>query len=147
MSRTLEQLRAKHALDEIMFVAEKGDDKEALAFKKKYATHVRRTPTRILNNGLGQALAFLLADAEGNDKSPSGLFYKNIFENWLVGKKTPTKPQIIYEVVDGDEKNLISELMKGDRHSYIRAQVEALALLNWVKKFTDAYLPKDTGGE
>jgi CRISPR-associated protein Cmr5 len=136
MSRTLEQHRAKYALGRIQHVQgfTKSDD------KARYATLVRKLPTMILNNGLGQALAFLLADDEGKDK-PSGGLYKHI-EKWLSGPIDPDHPARVYR---GDTPSLIDQLINGDRAQYLRAQQEALALLVWMKKFADAYLPK--GGE
>ena len=138
MSRTLEQHRAKYALDQIQEVHgfSKNDD------KAKYGTLVRKLPVMILNNGLGQALASLLADDEGKRKNPSWHLYQDLQE-WLAGSQAPTThPSRVY--TDG-ASNLIEQLMSGDRAKYLRAQREALALLVWMKKFADAYLPK--GGE
>jgi CRISPR-associated protein Cmr5 len=137
MSRTLEQYRAKYALDSIQ---------EVLGFpqnvdKAKYGATIRKLPAMILNNGLGQALAYLLADDEGKHSKPSWLLYQD-FQEWLSGPPAPTHPSRTY--TDGTP-NLIEQLMSGDREKYLRAQQEALALLVWMKKFTDAYLPK--GGE
>lgn len=138
MSRTLEQQRAKYALEEVQKVAGFADKDD----KVKYATRVRKLPTMILNNGLGQALAYLLADAEGKQDTPSGYLYRQ-FQDWLSGPAAPaTYPCRVY--TDGT-RDLIKQLMAGDRTDYLRAQREALALLVWMVKFIDAYLPK--GGD
>lgn len=131
MNRTLEQQRAKYALKA---VNSQKDRKEAA----EYGRHIRRLPAMILNNGLGQALAFLLADDEGKNK-PSGEVYKNLAE-WTCGAADAEHPRRIYAGND-----LIKELMGGDREAYIIAQQETLRLLTWMKKFADAYLPK--GGD
>jgi CRISPR-associated protein Cmr6 len=129
MNRTLEQHRAKFALDTIN--KEKSNADNAAA----YGRNVKRLPAMILNNGLGQAMAFLLAD----DKTPSKVFYKDM-QTWLCGVCDDTHPRRVYLNAD-----LIKELMDGDRSSYIQAQQEALRLLTWMKKVADAYLPKSGG--
>ena len=134
MSRTLEQHRAKYALDQVSVVGvpHKEDN------KAKYGTLVRRLSAMIMNNGLGQALAFLLADDEGEHKKPSWLLYQQL-QDWLSGPATSERPSRIYI---GTEPNLIQHLMLGNREGYQRAQQESLALLAWMTKFADAYLPK-----
>jgi CRISPR-associated protein Cmr5 len=124
MSNTLEQERAKYALEAINKF-EKGD-------KEKYRTLIKKLPAMILNNGLGQALAFLLADDEGKNK-PSGRLYECLQE-WI-------NQQGIYTT-----GNFIDSLMNGDRTKYMHAQHESLKLLTWMTKFADAYLPKAEGG-
>ena len=121
MSQTLEQKRAKHALNCIDEIIKKNQ------LKEKYSTFVSRMPTMILNNGLGQALAFLLSKSE-NKEDAAKTFY-NQLQAWLCGSDG------IYP-----EGNLIRLLMDNDRKKYIHAQSETLALLNWMKKFSDAYL-------
>jgi CRISPR-associated protein Cmr5 len=133
MRQTLEQKRAKYAMDAVNKQKE-GEDPES------YGRHVRRMPAMILNNGLGQALAFLLADAEGEGKTPSMKLYKDI-ETWLCGSESDDYPRRIYG--NGD---LIQLLMQRSRHLYIHAQNETLSLLRWMTKFADAYLPKARGG-
>lgn len=138
MSRTLEQHRAKYALDRIEEVKGLPKDED----KAKYARLVRKLPAMVRNNGLGQTVAFLLADAEGKDQTPSGRLYRHLQE-WLCGPSgAADRPSRVY-ICNG--QNLIGQLMAGDRASYLRAQREALALLVWMSKFADAYLPK--GGE
>ncbi len=153
MSRTLEQKRAKYALaDAVIPIKEKHDDlkskkgineeaekefKKYDKFVKKYATYVRRTPIRILNNGLGQALAFLLSKQE---KEASAKHFYEQLQTWLCGIKDDMHPMRVYTTGTQD---LINQLMEGTRQEYMRAQIETLALLNWMKKFADAYLPED----
>lgn len=129
MSQTLEQKRAKYALDAITKAKENDKEKNG----EGYGRHVRKLPAMILNNGLGQALAFLLADG----KEPSKKLYEDIQE-WLRGESKVDCPRRIYA---GSEA-LIKSLMAGDRSQYLQAQDESLKLLVWMKKFADAYLPK-----
>ncbi|MDH4100765.1 MAG: type III-B CRISPR module-associated protein Cmr5 [Nitrospirota bacterium] len=124
MSMTLEQERAKYAFDAIAaFTGDKG----------KYATHIKKLPAMILNNGLGQALAYLLADDKGEYSAPSWSLYSQL-RVWMTRKC----------ICSGND--LMDSLMKGDSTQYMHAQHESLKLLAWMTKFADAYLPKTEGG-
>lgn len=125
MSRTLEQDRAKYSLEKVLGF--KGKDGSS-----EYSTLVKKLPAMILNNGFGQALAFLLSRSEGKKDAASWLLYSQL-QAWLVMRG-------IYQ---GD--NLISALMDGERKSYMHAQQEALSLLTWMMKFTNAYLTEKGG--
>ena len=133
MSRTLEQLRASYAMH---FVTDYGGD------QSKLATHIQKTPIRILQNGLGQALAFLLSDNEGKrgeQRKPSGHLYDQL-QGWLCGPDIPGRPCRVY---NSQECNLMKQLVEGERASYLQAQEEAIRLFIWLKKFADAYLDKE----
>lgn len=129
MSQTLEQKRAKYALDAITKAKENDREKNG----EGYGRHVRKLPAMILNNGLGQALAFLLADAEKDKQKASYQLYTDL-NDWLCKKDNS---RCIF-----DNGDLIKSLMDNDRSQYLQAQNEALKLLVWIKKFADAYLPK-----
>ena len=134
MSRTLEQQRATYAMN---FVTGYTGD------KAKLATHIRKTPIRILQNGLGQALAFLLSDNEGktgNERKPSGYLY-DCLEAWLCGPDSPAHPCRVY---NGQQCNFMKQLIEGERGPYLQAQEEAIRLFGWLKKFADAYLEEGT---
>ena len=134
-TQTLEQKRALYALDVIQRHSTRGDDK----YKRRYGTLVRSLPSMILQNGLGQALAYLLADAgKSEEEKPALALYRELQE-WLRGPKDgETRPERVYP--DGD---LIQALMQGSRFDYRRAQEASLALFAWTRKFADAYLPKE----
>lgn len=168
MSQLLTQKRARYALEVIQRVKDSQDKKAAAAFGR----HVRRLPEMVQHNGLGQALAFLLADDAGgiNGKAdsngrwsakehtvtPAGRAYWDL-ETWLCGPREPERhPRRVYpqepfyrEVGTGRDKKgswqaqLITQVMAADRQQYFEAQQEALALLHWMKRFADAYLPKE----
>lgn len=127
-SRTIDQQRADFAYQTMTQYGQHGDD------AKKFATLVRGLPTMVLQNGLGQALAYLLADAEGK-KSPSQELYQRLQE-WLCGATMEGRPERVYE------GKLIEQLMRCSRDDYQRAQQSALGLLAWMRKFADAFLPK-----
>ena len=133
MSRTIDQKRASFA----MAFVRSHIGKE---YQDKLLTHILKAPVQTLQNGLGQMLAFLLADNEGKKNKeikPSGRLYKQI-EKWLCGTDQPDiHPCRVY--TDGSP-DLIQQVMDGTREDYIHAQREALALLGWTKKFAEAWL-------
>lgn len=132
MSHTLEQFRARHALQFVRNYKTNNPDSD---YQAKLRTLIHNAPIQILQNGLGQALAFQLADNEnktGTDRLPSGHLYDCI-QGWLSDRKHPPK------IYDPDDE-LIQQLVEGDRTHYMRAQAETLKLFNWLKKFADAWL-------
>ena len=132
MIRTLEQKRAKFCLE---FIRKFENDEQR---KEKLRTLIQKSPVFILQNGLGQLLAYLLADnagEKGEHQKASGILYCHLQE-WLCGEKGEDNcPCRIYR--DGE---LIKQVIAGNRKDYIRAQEECLALLNWLKKFAETWL-------
>ena len=133
-SQTLEQARARYALERVRMRAPK-DGQKPDESTKKYATHVRSVPAMVLQSGLGQAMAFLLADAEGDLKKPAGWLYEEI-QGWLCGPQSSERPERVY----ASGQDLMQALVAGSRSDYQRAQEASLALLAWMRKFADAYL-------
>jgi CRISPR type III-B/RAMP module-associated protein Cmr5 len=140
MRRLLLQRRAAFALERINAFRDPACNLSKERKPEKMSMHIHKTPIRILNNGLGQALAFLLADNEGKtdtERKESGQLYKWL-QDWLCGECTAEWPCRIYQ-----REDLIAELLASDRRDYIRAQEEMLALFDWLAKFADAYLGKE----
>lgn len=129
MSRTVEQRRAAFALAFIGRHANASSE-----HKSKLSTHIHKTPSLILQCGLGQALAFLLADAGADHTKPSKLLY-NELQIWLCGQRTEQYPMRVYP-----NGNFIDALVNGSRHDYFRTQEESLLLLDWLKKFAASKL-------
>lgn len=130
--QTLEQERAGYALRrvrEALADARKRDD--PAKFLREYGSHVKRLPAMILTNGLGQALAFFLAKAEGDLAEPPGRAYRDV-AHWL-------KERVYTEA--GSSQQVIEQLVSGSRQAYQQATEEALAVLNWFVRFVDAFLP------
>lgn len=136
MRRTLEQQRAAYALRFVTARAGVGGAGEL-------ATHIRKTPIRILQNGLGQAVAFLLSNAEGKQEKPSYRLY-GCLDGWLRSTGSQARedrPCVVYRDEQGDgHRDLIIHLIEGSRRQYQLAEEEALSLFTWLKKFADAYL-------
>lgn len=126
--QTLEQKRAVFAWERVKSL----DD----SLKEKAGMYIRRLPAMTFNNGLGQTLAFLQAKTTETEKSNKLAAHEvfMILADWLI------KERGIYK---GEPENLIKTIAEGDRFQYQLAQEEIWALLNWVKKFADAFLPKE----
>jgi len=144
MTQTLEQKRAKYALGLVNHQKNKKDKKAG----EDYGRHVKKFPAMVLNNGLGQTLAFLLADngkakEKGKEKivKPSKELYNDI-QKWLCGNVDSEYPCRVYS--GGD---LIESLMNGDRSDYVHAQEEVLSFFKWMRKFAEAYLGGDNERE
>ncbi len=129
MSSTLSLERARFALGEVNRAKEQLDEAGA----DDYAALCRRLPAMIVGNGLGQALAYLLADDEGEHKKASWRLYDGLSQ-WLIHKRR------IYSV--NGSGDLMDVLVSGDRQSYVHAQRECMELLVWLKRFADARIGK-----
>jgi CRISPR-associated protein Cmr5 len=114
--RTLEQERAKHAWDCVQEVKDKHKH-----IADGYRAIVAKVPSLIVTNGLGQTLAFLKAKHE--------VLYRHLTD-W-VGKKVNA---------NGDLLNWL--LNTATSQQYRLATMEALRLLQWLKRFAEAELPK-----
>lgn len=119
--QTIQQQRAAHALKKINGFP---SGPEFLESRKRFKSYASALPAMIHMNGLGQTAAFCLS---------KGGEYKILYDllsEWL------TKPDQPYR----DQKSLIDAITQCDMHAYRLAQAEAIALLEWVKKFADAFL-------
>lgn len=98
----------------------------------KYVSYAKALPATILTNGLGQAAATLLAQ---ENKAGNELLYQHL-QAWLCrdSERAPY-PRA---------GNLIKAITEYDENHYLLAQAEALAWLEWLKKFAVAFL-KDEG--
>lgn len=101
-------------------------------WKGKYGSVVRRLPSYILTNGLGQTLAFLKAKGKGEPGDEHEILYQHL-ANWLK-KQLKVSSDLLDWIVS-----------TANSQQYRLATMEALALLQWLKRFAEAELPK--GGE
>ncbi len=119
--RTLEQRRAPKAWECVQQV--KGE-----SFAGDYRTIAVKAPSLILNNGLAQTLAFLHAKQE---RDSHRFLYSHLSE-WV-------KEQLDIK----DAADVLQWIVgKARVHQYRRATMEALAFLQWLKRFAEAELPK-----
>ncbi len=126
MNRLLEQKRAAYCLD---FVRE-----VAIELRPKMATQIDRTPIRILTNGLGQALAFLLS-RQGKEEGPAAHQLYQHLQGWLSGEPDHEHPMRIYRC---GPPELMRQLIDGSRADYLSAQEECLRLFTWLRKLAAA---------
>lgn len=130
---TLEQRRAKSALQRVTKLEQRSAD-----FKKLYRAYVDRLGPAIVMNGLGQALAAELAAAgpePGNDRERA---HRELYDNlnhWLCRAE---REERIFP--NGDD--LLRAITTNPESCYLHAQAEALAWLEWHKKFCRASFPK-----
>jgi CRISPR-associated protein Cmr5 len=117
--QTLQQLRAKYALDKVtdLVPLNEGDKLKGRASELPFMIHA---------NGLGQAAAFFKSkkDKDGYDK----LFI--VLQGWL---SQPGRPF-------AGQTDLMRAITEADMHQYRVAQAEAIQFMDWVKKFASAYL-------
>lgn len=127
MEQTIQQKRAKFAMDEISKLpkALKTDE------QKEFISYASGLPAMIHTNGLGQAMAF--CKVKGKDRTAYKKLYEIISE-WLC------KEGQIYHSCGGD---ILHGITHKDMHEYQLAQAEALVLMSWVKKFAKAFLAEE----
>ena len=126
--RTLEQRRAEDALARVKYVRDgRKIDTE------KYRSYVDRLGPAIVMNGLGQALATELATDDEAHKE----LYRSL-QSWLCRRDDGVYPR---------SDDLLESVMRNGEHEYLRAQAEALAWLEWHKKFCRAYFRRGDEGD
>ncbi len=128
-AQTLEQKRAKHALDQVKALQK---DRPG-----NYLSYVNALPAAILMNGLGQALA---TERAASDQAHHKLAQH--VSDWLLSPEAHTR----YDTPVSDEaqldaaQRLLGRIVAGDQDAYLWAQTEAIAYVNWLKKFANAFL-------
>ncbi len=137
MPEPLSKLRARHALERIEchVKLQKKDPKQL----GKYVSYIKGLPANILKNGLGQAMAMERMGATKDDGHK--LLYKDI-EDWLMAKREPALFSGAHQSNGPAPAHLLAAIVHPDTKEadYIRAQAEALAYLEWLKKFAVAFL-------
>lgn len=117
--QNLDQKRAAHALKCVGQVG-KGDGKE-------YRSLVKSAPANIQISGLGQTLAYW--------RSKNKHFAKDLYEHISVW---------VCQRMGWDEKDdLLTQITQCSTSEYRRATIEAMAFLNWLRRFAEA----EFGGE
>jgi CRISPR-associated protein Cmr5 len=124
-SQTLAQRRAAHALTYIKGLELKGEK-----YYGKYKSYTKSLPANILMSGLGQAAATLCAAAKGKSDDPHRLLYDHL-SDWLCSDD---------ENSPYPKGDLLENITTHDEQNYIHAQAEAMAYLEWLKKFAVAFL-------
>ncbi|MBN1457949.1 MAG: type III-B CRISPR module-associated protein Cmr5 [Armatimonadetes bacterium] len=129
--KTIEQRRAVDALSRVNELCSNSD-----AFKKRYRAYVDRLCPTIVMNGLGQALATERAAAGPQPKKDEERAHNELYlslQRWLCGEEDGVYPSAA---------DLLQAIISNDEALYLHAQAEALAWLEWHKKFCRASFPK-----
>lgn len=126
-NQSLDQRRAKHALKCVKKIKSELESPQQLL----YMSYAKALPATILQNGLGQAMATLLAAAKGKENDPHHRLYQDV-QSWLCGgdKESPFPNKV----------DLLEAITSNDQQHYLKAQAEAQAYLIWLKKFAAAFL-------
>ncbi len=134
--RFLEQERAAAAWECVQRAKECGDE-----FAKGYGRLARSAPADIQTNGLGQTIAFLRA--RGSKKGEP----KPDDPHWQL--QEDLSRWVMKRLQCSHEKGLLGWIMARGTSTddYRRATAEAMAFLVWLKRFAEAELGDEGGGE
>ena len=134
--QTIQQHRARYALEKVQAIKTDPSFDKYDAFKARAS----ELPAMIQMNGLGQAAAFYRM--KGPEHAHQALY--KILSDWLCRESTDEYPQPgIYHAYD----TLIEGITKSDQKQYRLAQAEALALMDWVKRFAKAFIADGSRNE
>ena len=148
-TQTLEQTRAKFAYKCVEKIA---NDSQDTIPKKKFKGLVKKTPTYILTNGLGNTLAFLFSKGNKEHLALAYIIGKYLFSENEYTAKIFNGPRNIFDnelsqfVNDNNELKfqlrdiLFRNLVFKNTEKYILATEETLRLLNWLKRFVEAMI-------
>ncbi|WP_054950070.1 type III-B CRISPR module-associated protein Cmr5 [Numidum massiliense] len=106
---------------------------------KKYRAYVKKMPSLIQVNGLGQTLAFYFSKRK---RSGEGKIYDEIYQSvakWLEQKF----PEYFREQPDREAYKLIKTVINLKSKDYRFVTMETLAFLNWMRKFADGMVTDD----
>ncbi len=117
----LQQKRATDAYNRVEEIKALPEEK----VKKEYGSLVRGLPAMILTDGLGQALAFLLAKAKDGTNAHS-YAYKHL-SSWVCSWSNQPAGTDLLQLV-----------LSRSTNEYRQYTNEALAYLHWLKRFVEA---------
>ena len=100
----------------------------------EYKSYVKSFPAMILQNGFGNAMAFAFSKSFSDKKKKTWFYVLEDIINWIKndGKQKELKKE--------DVEHFLDELLKKDSASYRVWQQEALALLNWTRRFAEGMI-------
>lgn len=134
MNQTIEQKRAKYALNKVKAAALKKDENGNFLIKKSdYKSYAVQFPIMIQQSGLGQTCAFYRSRSDDNHDE---LF--KLLQGWLCKSDADEKYQ--KTPIFSKHKDLLDAITESDQHLYRLAQAEAQSLLLWVARFVKVYM-------
>ena len=121
----IERGRAAYAFETVYRYMIRAD----LERRKEYSSHVKKVPSMIKVNGLGQTLAFLYSK-EGTDRQ----IYEHI-DGWLQQRYGEIL-QAARQQQQG-QHTLVEAVVRMNSDDYRIITKEVLALLEWMRRFAD----------
>jgi CRISPR-associated protein Cmr5 len=131
--QTMQQKRAAFALGRVQDLIKRLDEKQ----KKELKSRASALPFMIHANGLGQAAAFYCSKdaAKPREKTYKDLY--TLLSDWLTQDEMPFSKCA----------NLLAGITAANQHIYLAAQAEAMLFMDWVKKFTNAFIQENNADE
>lgn len=105
--------------------------------KDDFKSFANSCPSMILQNGFGHTIAFYLAKAKSGKENDKHLIIISMVNEWLSYKGGDINNKFIGKT--DDVKEFVANLAKMDQTDYLKAQKEALALLEWVKRYASIF--------
>ncbi len=140
--RSLEQERAKAAWEKVCAVVERNSQpEEKKRFGKEYGSLAKSAPADIQASGLGQTLAFWRA--KGYEKGQPKKNGDNAHYQLLAHLSAWLREQLKLPVSQDPQAVLEWIVKQATTDEYRRATAEAMAYLNWLKRFAEAELGGD----
>lgn len=136
--RNLTQKRAKFALDKVNDIITP-NSKYSNVNNKNFKSFAAGAPTLILQNGLAQALAFWAAKVKSNDTVTNEKYILHVITSWFSDAENP----LHFSKDNLDNFTFIKNILGKDQSEYLAIQRETLALLEWVKRYANAFLSED----
>lgn len=135
MDQTYQQLRAKYALRKVKEVTDLPDEKAGV--KGRFKAYSKQLPIMIQSNGLGMTLAYIFSKSQAGSerKSDEAMAWYMLFDllrEWLVHHHQAWG--------DTHEECIHTLLMDGTQQQYQLAQLESMALLYWVKEYSNGLI-------
>jgi CRISPR-associated protein Cmr5 len=116
--------------------------KELKEKSKDYKSHVKKIPSMILSNGLGQTLAFVKAKSNSKSGDAYKLIYKQLTN--YIKSECPSRIKM-----PQNENDLVKWVISLDSTRYSYVTEELLSFLNWLKRFSEGLIEdkKNTKGD
>jgi len=132
MLQTISQQRGQHALTQIQaYIKNHAAQHEK---QKELLSYINSMGPMILMSGFGQTCAFYRSNKKEEHQSALGML-----ADWLESGDR------IY--AHGGKERLMEKIVAGNASDYQLAQAEALAYLDWLKKFAKAFLEVKAEGK
>ncbi len=121
VAQTIQQKRAKFALEQVQ---EAPNDTKFNG--KEFISYSGALPAMIHMNGLGQTAAFFRSKTDSGEHQR---LYR-ILSAWLIKDQQPYSRYT----------DLLEGITQGSMTDYRLAQIEAIALMEWIKRFSKAFI-------